>query len=254
MAHPGVVRDDEGRAPHIFLKDGDVARNVLLPGSPERARLTASMFDYVEEKGFHREYLSFTGTYKGVPVSVISTGMGCFSALTAVEELAAIGADTFIRIGSCATYQEHISLGDNIIATGCIRDEGCTPELAPLAFPAIPDFEVLLALRMSAEEIGSTYHTGVVRTCANFYLRDVSPNLNEKYASLGAVALEMELSAILLGAMERGKRAAGILTVGSNLVTKENRYKGDRLDEFDVGEKLMIKTALEAMRKLHTSD
>ncbi|MFW9795078.1 MAG: nucleoside phosphorylase, partial [Candidatus Thorarchaeota archaeon] len=215
---------------------------------------TAAMFDKAEEMGFHREYLSFTGKYQGVDVTVMSTGMGVFSAVTAVEELADIGADTFIRIGSCATYQREINLGDNIIAMGCIRDEGCTLEFAPLAFPAVPNLDVMLTLIESAQEIGATYHTGVVRTCENFYLRERSPKLNEQYARLGAVALEMELSAILMASIDLGKRAGGILTVGSNLVTTENRYKGQRVEEFDNGEKNMIKIALETVKKLNAKD
>jgi uridine phosphorylase len=254
MAHPGVMRDSEGRVPHVYLKDGDVAEYVLLPGSPERARVTASMFDNAKEMGFHREYLSFTGEYGGIGISVVSTGMGVFSAVVAVEELAAIGANTFIRIGSCATYQEEIQLGDNIIATGCIRDEGCTLEFAPLAFPAVPDLGVMTALIDSAKEVGATYHTGVVRTCENFYLRDRSPALNAQYARLGAVALEMELSAILMASIDLRKRAGGILTVGSNMVTAENRYKGQRINEFDTGEKNMIKIALETVKKLQSQD
>ncbi len=250
MAHPGVMRDEDGRTPHIRLREGEAARYVLLPGSPERAKLTASMFDKAEEKAFHREYLSFTGKYKGIDVTVMSTGMGVFSAVTAVEELADIGADTFIRIGSCAAYQETIALGDNIIATGCIRDEGCTLEFAPLSFPAVPDLEVLATLIESAKAIGATYHTGVVRTCENFYLRERSPKLNEQYARLGAVALEMELSAILMAAIDLGKRAGGILTVGSNLVTTENRYRGQRVKEFENGEKNMIRIALETVKRL----
>lgn len=250
MAHQRVMRDSDGKVPHLHLTESDIARYVLLPGPPERARITASLFDDAEEKAFNREYLTFTGSYKGVPVSVMSTGMGCFSAITAVEELAAIGADTFIRIGSCATFQEAIQLGDNIIGSGCIRDEGCTLEYAPLSFPALPDLNVLLALIESAKEVGATYHTGVVRTCQNFYLRDRSPKLNEQYARLGAVALDMELSAILVAATDLGKRAGGILTVGSNLVTGENRYKGQRLKEFDAGEKKMIQVALETIRSL----
>lgn len=252
MAHPGVMRGEDGRAPHIKLKEDEIARYVLLPGSPERSRLTASMFDQAKEMAFHREYLSFTGKYQGVDVTVISTGMGAFSAATAVEELVDIGADTFIRIGSCATYQKEINLGDNIIATGCIRDEGCTLEFAPLSFPAVPDLDVLIALIDSAREIEATYHTGVVRTCENFYLRDRSPTLNEQYARLGAVALEMELSAILMTAIDLGKRAGGILTVGSNLVTTENRYRGQRVKEFERGEKNMIRIALEAIKRLES--
>jgi uridine phosphorylase len=250
MAHPRVMRGEDGRTPHIHLREDEIARYVLLPGSPERARLAASMFDEEEERTFHREYLSFTGKFQGVDVTVMSTGMGVFSAVTAVEELADIGADTFIRIGSCATYQRNIALGDNIIPTGCIRDEGCTLEFAPLSFPALPNLGVMTCLIDSAKEIGAIYHTGIVRTCENFYLRERSTKLNEQYARLGAVALEMELSAILMAATDLGKRAGGILTVGSNLVTTENRYKGQRVAEFEAGEKNMIRIALEAIKRL----
>ena len=251
MAHPRVMRGEDGRTPHIHLKEDEVARYVLLPGSPERARITASLFDKAEERTFHREYLSFTGKYEGVDVTVMSTGMGVFSASTAVEELADIGADTFIRIGSCTTYQKDIALGDNIIPTGCIRDEGCTLEFAPLSVPALPDFEILTSLIESAKEVGAVYHTGVARTCENFYLRERSTKLNEQYAKLGAVALEMELSAILMAAIDLRKRAGGILTVGSNLVTTENRYKGQRVAEFEAGERNMIRIALETIKRLN---
>ncbi len=208
MAHPAILRYPDGRVPHINLKEGDVAGYVLLPGSLERAKTASTMFDEVEEKGMHREFLTFTGKYKGVDVTVMSTGMGCFSAVTAVEELAAIGAHTFIRIGSCATLQRRIELGHVIIATGCIRDEGSTLEYAPLSFPAIPNLDVLLALIDSAREAGVTYHTGIVRTCDNFYMRDRSPQLNKQYARLGAVGIDMELSGILVAAMDlaRGQR------------------------------------------------
>ena len=250
MAHPRVMRGEDGRTPHIHLREDEVARYVLLPGSPERARLTASTFDEVKEVAFNREYLSFTGKYQDIDVTVMSTGMGVFSAVTAVEELVDIGADTFIRIGSCATFQKEIALGDNIIPTGCIRDEGCTIEFAPLSFPALPDFEVLTCLIESAKEVGAVYHTGVARTCENFYLRERSTKLNEQYARLGAVALEMELSAILMAATDLGKRAGGILTVGSNLVTTENRYKGQRVAEYEAGERNMIRIALETIKRL----
>ena len=126
-------------------------------------------------------------------------------------------------------------------------------EFAPLSFPAVPNLKVLTTLVETAKEIGATYHTGIVRTCENFYLRERSPKLNEQYARLGAVALDMELSAILMAAIDLGKRAGGILTVGSNLVTTENHYKGQRVLEFDQGEKNMIKIALETIKKLDSS-
>ena len=103
---------------HIQLKEGDIADFVILPGDPGRVDFIAQHFDNPKEIAFNREYKTVTGTYKGRPVSVTSTGIGCPSAAIAIEELANIGAKTLVRIGTSGAMQEHTRIGDFVIANG----------------------------------------------------------------------------------------------------------------------------------------
>jgi uridine phosphorylase len=112
----------QGVMHHIQLKRGDVGRYVLLPGDPGRCASIASYFDHAEKVAQSREYTSYTGELQGVMVSVVSTGIGCPSAAIAVEELAAIGADTFIRVGTCGAMQQFIQVGDLVITLAAVRD------------------------------------------------------------------------------------------------------------------------------------
>ena len=109
---------------HLRVSPGDVAKYVLLPGDPDRVLRIAKYLDNAIEIGFHREYRTCTGTYKGIPISATSTGIGCPSAAIAVEELANVGATHFIRVGSTGALQPEIQIGDLVITTGSMRNEG----------------------------------------------------------------------------------------------------------------------------------
>ena len=148
---------------HIDLAPGDVGRYVLLPGDPGRVETIAKYFDNPREMAFHREYRTVTGTLEGVPVSVTSTGIGGPSTAIAVEELHMLGADTFIRVGTCGGMQKDVISGDVVVASAAIRAEGTSQEYMPLAFPAVADFTVLKALDAAAAEMGGRRHVGVVQ-------------------------------------------------------------------------------------------
>lgn len=244
------MRRPDDTMPHIQLKEDDVAKYALLPGPPERARRAAEMLDDVEEKGFHREYQAFTGSYKGVGVTVMSTGMGVFSAVVGVEELAQIGTEVFIRIGSTGAIQEKARIGDLVIPRAAVRDEGASIEYMPENMPAMTDLDVLDSLREAAQDLNVRHHVGVMRTREVFYERERSKNLDMRYAELGVLSDDMELSGMLSVAADLDKKAGGIMTVGANLATNENRYKGDKEDDYNEGEKSMFKTTLEAVKKL----
>src|SRR6056297_1361069 len=109
---------------HLEVGEGDVADAVLLPGNPERVDKVTALWDESEEVAHHREYRTATGTYDGVPISVTSTGIGSPSATIAVEELARVGVDTFIRVGSCGAIQPEMEVGDLVISSGAVRQEG----------------------------------------------------------------------------------------------------------------------------------
>ena len=128
---------------HIQCRRGDVGRYCLLPGDPGRCALIASFFEDPVHIGQNREYNIYTGTLLGEKVSVCSTGIGGPSAVIALEELCAIGADTFVRTGTCGGIKLDVKSNDLVIATGAVRHEGASREYAPIEFPAVPDYEVL---------------------------------------------------------------------------------------------------------------
>ena len=161
--------EGSGKQYHVGLGPGDVGRYVLLPGDPKRCAKIAKYFDNPRLVADSREFVTYTGTLNGVPVSVTSTGIGGPSASIALEELTNCGADTFIRVGTCGGMQEDVCGGDIVIATGAIRMEGTSREYAPIEYPAVPDFGVTNALVDAARDVGVTYHTGVVECKDSFY-------------------------------------------------------------------------------------
>lgn len=238
---------------HIDLKPGDVGEYVLLPGDPARVELFAKYVDKPQKMAYKREFQTYTGYYKGIKVSCTSTGIGSPSTAIAVEELANIGATTFIRIGSCGGLADDVHVRDLIIATGTMRNEGTTPFYAPLALPAVADFYLTQALIQSAEELKSrhnfTYHVGLSGANDAFY--GDTPEFTNKMHDLRLKGVEMESAAIFIITHLRGLRGAAIFTVTATSFTSES------LDEMEAGGEAsnwfenMIHVALEAIYKIH---
>ena len=237
------------KQPHILCDKNDVAERVLLPGDPARVLRVAEYLDKPSEIAFNREFRTVTGSYRGVPVSVTSTGIGGASAVIAVEELIACGAKSFIRIGSCGACQPGIAIGDLVISTGSVREDGASAMYAPKEFPAVPDYPLLSALVKVCADAGWDYHTGITRSHDSFYI-DHEAELMRRWNSLGVMASDMETSALFTLAAIRRVRAASIL---NNVVLYEGDLKegvGDYVDEGAVaaeGEKREIFAALEAL-------
>ena len=148
------MRNEEGLAFHLHIKEGDVGRYVLLPGDPARCEKIAKYFDNPHFVAQNREYVTWSGTLLGEKVSVVSTGIGCPSAAIAVEELIDVGADTLVRVGSSGSMQPNVHMGDVVVVTASIRDEGTTSHYLPLEYPAVADVDVVNALRAGAHETG----------------------------------------------------------------------------------------------------
>jgi len=216
---------------HIRLGPGDVGRYVLLPGDPDRVLMIAKYLDDAREMemAFHREHRTVTGTYKGIRVSATSTGMGCPSAAIAVEELANIGATHFIRVGSTAALQKNIELGDLMISTGSMRNEGTTRFYVRDGYPAVPDHYLTHALIESARALASRddsvkIHIGLNATDDAFY--GETPEHIEMLIEHQLLNVEMESAAIYVIASQRGLRAAMISAVAGNLATGEVVFEG----------------------------
>ncbi|WP_135302707.1 nucleoside phosphorylase [Haloarcula amylovorans] len=224
---------------HLEVGPEDVADSVLLPGNPERVEKVVEGWDDHEIVGEHREYRTATGTHEGTPVSVTSTGIGSPSAAIAVEELARVGADTFLRVGSCGAIQPEASVGDLIITTGAVRQEGTSKEYVREDYPASADHRVVSALVAAAEELDYDYHLGVTCSTDSFYPGQSRPGFegfeardsDEKIAELreaGVLNFEMEAASILTLASIYGLRAGAVCTVYANRETGEFRTEGER--------------------------
>lgn len=198
---------EEGLQYHVNLRKGDVGKYVILPGDPKRCAKIAKHFDNPQLIADSREYVTYTGYLDGVKVSVTSTGIGGPSAAIALEELVNVGADTFLRVGTCGGMQTDIMGGDLVIATGAIRMEGTSKEYAPIEYPAVADLDIVNALVKSAKELDKKYHVGVVECKDSFYgqhspeTKPVSYELMDKWQAwirMGCKASEMESAALFI--------------------------------------------------------
>ena len=223
--------EDEASAEqyHLEVDSGDVASAVLLPGDPDRIDLLTDQWNTAEEVATHREYRTVTGTIDGVPISACSTGIGSPSASIAVEELARVGADTMIRVGSCGALDANIEVGDLVITTGAVRQEGTSDEYVREDYPAIADHEVVNAL---AGQSRPGY--------GGFKAAGADQRLDELRRA-NVRNIEMETSAILTLTNLFGLRGGAVCTVFANRETGEFRPEG---------EARAAETATEAVRLL----
>ncbi len=230
---------EEGYQYHIACRPGDVARYVLLPGDPGRVPKISSLWDERREVAFHREYRTHTGKYRGVPISVTSTGIGGPSTAIAVEELAAIGADTFIRVGSTGAIQKGIDIGDLIIARAAVRLEGTSKQYVRVEYPAVADLEVTMALIEAAETLGLKYHVGITASTDSFYLGQGRPGLKGYLPSFARTLIEdlrqarvtnfeMEAATLFTLAGIYNLRAGCVCAVFANRLTDEFGKRGER--------------------------
>ena len=192
---------------HIRCAPGDVGRYCILPGDPGRCAAIAALFDDARLISQNREFTVYTGSLLGEKVTVCSTGIGGPSAAIAMEELTAIGADTFVRVGTCGGIDLDVRSGDIVVATGAVRQEGTSREYAPIEFPAVADLAVTNALVDAARSLGKTVHAGVVQAKDSFYGQHspgrmpVSFELQNKWEAwkrLGVKASEMESAALFV--------------------------------------------------------
>ena len=250
---------DVGMQFHIRCVKGDVGRYVFLPGDPGRCEAIASFFDDPVHVSQNREYNIYTGTLLGEKVSVCSTGIGGPSASIAMEELVAIGADTFIRVGTCGGIALDVQPGDVVVATGAVRFEHTSLEYAPIEFPAVADFGIATALKAAGEDLGYRVHTGVVQCKDSFYGQhspEKSPvyyELLQKWESwkrLGVKASEMESAALFVVAAALGVRCGSCFHV----VWNQEREKAGLYMPMTEDTSGAVKVGIEAMKRLIRQD
>jgi uridine phosphorylase len=229
---------NDDRQYHLDVAAEDVADTVLLPGDPDRVEKITQFWDDAEERARHREYRTVTGEYDDTPITVTSTGIGSPSAGIAVEELARVGVDTFIRVGSCGAIQPDMEVGDLVITTGAVRQEGTSHAYVREDYPATADYEVVTALVAAAERLGYDYHTGPTMSADSFYAGQGRPGfggyeapggeeLVEELKQANVKNIEMEASAIITLANLFDLRAGAVCTVYANRETGEFQVEGE---------------------------
>jgi len=251
--------DDHFQMMHLGICKGEVGKYVFLPGSIERAALISEYFDNPVKIAQNREFLTYTGTLDGVPVSVTSTGIGGPSTAIAVEELYQCGADTMIRIGSCASTSPKARIGDVMIPNGSVRMEGTGLHYLPIEFPAVPDFFLLKELEEAAIRLNLCYNVGI-NICKDSFYTEVSPETKPVYYELenkwqayekgGATHTCMECAPLFLVGASLGIRTAAVLICATNYKT----YTNDGSDYPTGIEHNAIRTGIEAMKSVIRKD
>jgi len=223
--------EQDGLQYHIRCRPGDVARYVLLPGDPARVAMIGARWAEAREIATEREHVTFTGRLRdGGPISACSTGAGGPSTASALEELIAIGADTFVRVGTCGAIQREIECGDVVIHTGAVRLDGTSPQYVRIEYPATAHHVVVLALVQAAEQLGARYHLGVSASTAAFYTGQGRPGWNgytqhaidhilPDLQRARVLNFEMEAATIFTMLGLYGLRGGSVCAVAANRIT-----------------------------------
>ena len=239
------------KQPHLLVEPGELADIALLPGDPGRVDRIADHCDDAETVAQNREYKLVNASYEGRDVTICSTGIGSPSAAIALEELATVGVETFLRVGTTGALQSDIEIGDTVVATGAAKAEGTTKRYEETEVPAVPDYGALSALVEAAEDRSAPVHVGPMATDDAFYAE--TDAYVEAWSEAGLLCVEMEAAALFTLARRKGLAAGAICTVDGNLI--EGTQKGETEDE-ELPEKAKnnvdraIEIALDAARTL----
>lgn len=239
----------DGLAPHLMCRKEDIADVVLLPGDPGRVEVFGSFCDDFKIIAVNREYTVGTGTYKGTPVTVCSTGIGAASAEIAIVELVELGARALIRVGGTGVLHPEISCGDMVINTAAMRLGGASSFYAPPEYPAAASFEVIHCLTDACKTGNVKYWRGYSASVGSFFAGQGrpaagkefhDPTLIERYKTLNIINLEMESETVFtLGSL------LGVYA-GSLCAAHANRETDEWMHDFSGPQQEMCRISLEA--------
>jgi uridine phosphorylase len=259
-ADPRVALPAGERQYHTDLGPGELAQYILLPGDPARTAKIATKLDSIELERRNREFASVTGTYKGLPVSIVSTGIGTDNVEIVIAEILAITErPTLIRVGSSGGLQPETRAGDVCITTGAVRLETTTNWYVSDGYPAVAHHEAVGALIEAAQRLGHRHHVGITATAPGFFGAQGRPipQLPIRYPDLAAemarqhvMNFEMEASALLVLAGLAGCRAGVVCAVFAERTTGSFPTGAAK----DAAEDACVETGLEALRILADMD
>ena len=231
--------------PHINARPGDFAKTVLMPGDPLRSQFIAET--YLENRKLVnnvRGVQGYTGTYKGVPVSVMASGMGMPSiGIYSYELYNFYGVENILRVGSAGAISEKLHVRDIVLGQGACTNSAFGEQFGLRgSFAPIADFSLLRSAAQIAEEMGLRYAVGNLLSSDTFY--DADSGANAKWISLGVLAIEMEAAALYFNAAKAGKRALAICTISDHVLTGEATDAQERQVSFTQMMELALEVAV----------
>jgi uridine phosphorylase len=235
---------------HIKCEEKDISKYIFCPGDQKRAKKIADQFDNSYLVTESRGYTIYSGEYKGVFMTACGTGMGGPAVAIGVEELAHMGGETFIRIGSCGVFQPGQKPGDVIAASGTVRAGGTANSYLPLSFPAVPTFSVLRSLAQAGDELNIPVKVGVGLAGDSFY-GPLEMEYFQQMIAAGLCFVEMESDTLFVVGAVRGLRTGAIFASdGGPGIIKPEWGEAD----YRRGEMNAIMIALEAMANIARAD
>ena len=231
--------------PHINATPEDIAKTVLMPGDPLRAKFIAENF--LENPVLFnnvRGIQGYTGTYKGHRVSVMASGMGIPSiGIYSYELFNFFGVENIMRIGSAGSMNKDVHVRDIVIGMGaCTNSNFVSQYNMPGAFAPIADYNMMKTAIDCAEKVGANYHVGNLLSSDTFYGDD--PTATEKWMKMGVLAVEMEAAGLYMNAARAGKNALAICTISDHLLTGEATSAEERQNSFTQMMEIALLTAV----------
>jgi uridine phosphorylase len=238
--------------PHLKLGEGQISPLVLTCGDPGRAAQIAQLCKDSRELAYNREYRTFQGSFNNRQVTITSHGVGSAGAAICFEELIKIGAKVIIRLGTCGSLSDSLSQGEHIITTAAVREDGVSPLLIPLGYPAVADAGIADALENACKRNQAPFRRGIVLASDCFYPGNLPTSL-ELYARSNVAGVEMECATLFVIASLRGIRAGSILTVDGNPLKWDKGDYDPHGTKVTEGKQRMLQLGLEAVTALSDS-
>ncbi len=231
---------NDGTMHHLGIDDTMVAKKVILTPDPLAVPFYAALMDDAKKVGEYREYVTYTGTFHGQPLSVMSCGFGCMPMAIAVEELNHLGVSDIIKIDALPAIQPETEVGSLFAASGAVRGEGATREYVDISYPAVADSGLLSGLlRQGVKQVG------IFRShdCTGL---EMPWNAEGKariarWAKLGVEVIDGETSALFVISSILKLHAASLALITDNHATAAS------LDNVDEGRKVLFRTAAEVL-------
>ena len=232
--------------PHINAEADAFGKTVLMPGDPLRSKFIAE--NYLENAQLVnnvRGIQGYTGTYKGIKVSVMASGMGMPTiGIYSYELYNFFGVENIMRVGSTGALQEQVKVRDIVFGMGACTNSNYASQFGLAGtFAPIASYPLMKEAISQAEKLGASYHVGNVLSSDSFYT-DNGKTANENWQKIGVLCIEMEAAALYMNAARAGKNALAILTVSDHMITGEETTAEERQTSFTQMMEIALNTAV----------